>query len=129
MITILNILILIFMPFVMIGIIKKTKAFWGGRKGVKLLQPLYDVLRLLKKETVYSETTSWVFKFAPVVGFSTILFAGLLVPMIEGSSIINIPFAFIIFVSVLYSCLSAEIVKTGFAVKVSVTIVSEFPSA
>ena len=97
MITILNILILIFMPFVMIGIIKKTKAFWGGRKGVKLLQPLYDVLRLLKKETVYSETTSWVFKFAPVVGFSTILFAGLLVPMIEGSSIINIPFAFIIF--------------------------------
>ncbi len=97
MITILNILILIFMPFVMIGIIKKTKAFWGGRKGVKLLQPLYDVLRLLKKETVYSETTSWVFKFAPVVGFSTILFAGLLVPMIAGSSIINIPFAFIIF--------------------------------
>ncbi len=97
MITILNILILIFMPFVMIGIIKKTKAFWGGRKGVKLLQPLYDVLRLLKKETVYSETTSWVFKFAPVVGFSTILFAGLLVPMIDGSSIINIPFAFIIF--------------------------------
>ena len=97
MLTFLNILILIFMPFVMIGIIKKTKAFWGGRKGVKLLQPLYDVLRLLKKETVYSETTSWVFKFAPVVGFSTILFAGLLVPMIEGSSIINIPFAFIIF--------------------------------
>ena len=97
MITILNILILIFMPFIMIGIIKKTKAFWGGRKGVKLLQPLYDVLRLLKKETVYSETTSWIFKFAPVIGFSTILFAGLLVPMIEGSSIINIPFAFIIF--------------------------------
>ena len=97
MIAILDILILIFMPFIMIGIIKKTKAFWGGRKGVKLLQPLYDVLRLLQKETVYSETTSWVFKFAPIVGFSTILFAGLLVPMIEGISIINIPFAFIIF--------------------------------
>lgn len=97
MITILNILILIFMPFIMIGIIKKTKAFWGGRKGVKLLQPLYDVLRLLKKEAVYSTTTSWVFKFAPLVGFSTILFAGLFVPMANGESVINIPFGFIIF--------------------------------
>jgi len=97
MIIILNILILIFLPFFMISIIKKTKAFWGGRKGVKLLQPLYDVLRLLKKETVYSETTSWVFKFTPVVGFSTILFAGLFVPMANGESIINIPFGFIIF--------------------------------
>lgn len=97
MITILDILILIFMPFIMIGIIKKTKAFWGGRKGVRLLQPLYDVLRLLKKETVYSETTSWVFKTAPVIGFSAILFAGLLVPIINGEAIMNIPFGFIIF--------------------------------
>lgn len=97
MIKFLNILILIFMPFIMIGIIKKTKAFWGGRKGVKLLQPMYDVLRLLKKETVYSETTSWVFKIAPVIGFSAILLAGLLVPMINGEAIMNIPFGFIIF--------------------------------
>ena len=97
MIKILDILILIFMPFIMIGIIKKTKAFWGGRKGVRLFQPLYDVLRLLKKEAVYSETTSWVFKTAPVIGFSAILFAGLLVPMINGKAIMNIPFGFIIF--------------------------------
>ena len=97
MIKILDILILIFMPFIMIGIIKKTKAFWGGRKGVRLFQPLYDVLRLLKKEVVYSETTSWVFKTAPVIGFSAILFAGLLVPMINGKAIMNIPFGFIIF--------------------------------
>lgn len=97
MIKILDILILIFMPFIMIGIIKKTKAFWGGRKGVRLFQPLYDVLRLLKKEAVYSETTSWVFKTAPVIGFSAILFAGLLVPMLNGKAIMNIPFGFIIF--------------------------------
>ena len=97
MIKILNILILLFMPFLMIGIIKKTKAFLGGRKGVRLLQPLYDVLRLLKKEVVYSKTTSWVFKFAPIVGFSTILFSGLLIPMVNGESIITIPFGFIIF--------------------------------
>ena len=97
MITFLNILILVTVPFLMIGVIKKTKAFWGGRKGVKLLQPLYDVLRLLKKETVYSETTSWVFKFAPIVGFASIFFAGLFVPMLGGEAILSIPFGFIIF--------------------------------
>lgn len=97
MITILNILILITLPFIMIGVIKKTKAFWGGRKGVKLLQPLYDVEKLFKKETVYSETTSWIFKFAPTIGFASVLFAGLFVPMVSGVSIISIPFGFIIF--------------------------------
>ena len=97
MTTILNILIFIIMPFLMIGIIKKTKAFWGGRKGVRILQPLYDVIRLFKKETVYSETTSWVFKLAPVIGFTSIIFAGLFVPMISLKAILTIPFGFIIF--------------------------------
>ena len=98
MITIfINILILLIAPFLMLGLIKKTKAFWGGRKGVRILQPLYDVIRLLKKEVVYSETTSWVFKISPIIGFVTILFASLFVPMATGSAIINMPFGFIIF--------------------------------
>jgi len=85
----------------MIGVIKKTKAFWAGRKGVSIWQPLWDFLRLMKKGSVFSETTSWVFKFAPVVGLATVLFASLFVPMISGQAIINIPFAFVIFSYVL----------------------------
>ena len=79
------------------GVIKKTKAFWAGRKGAPLLQPLYDFLRLMKKETVYSTTTSWVFKLAPVINFAAIIFASLFVPLIKGYAILNIPFAFIVF--------------------------------
>ena len=92
-----NILVLLFIPFLMIGVIKKTKAFWAGRKGVSIWQPLWDFLRLMKKCSVISETTSWVFKFAPVVGLATVLFASLFVPMISGNAIINVPFAFVIF--------------------------------
>ena len=73
-ITLINILILLIAPFLMIGVIKKTKAFWAGRKGVSILQPLWDFLRLMNKDSVYSKTTSWVFKFAPIVGFATTLF-------------------------------------------------------
>ena len=94
---ILDILILFIMPFIMLGIIKKTKAFWGGRKGASIFQPLYDVLRLMKKESIYSETTSLIFKLSPIVNFSVVIFASLFVPLINGYSILNIPFAFIIF--------------------------------
>ncbi len=92
-----NILVLLFIPFLMIGVIKKTKAFWAGRKGVSIWQPLWDFIRLMKKSSVISETTSWVFQFAPVVGLASVLFASLFVPMISGNAIINVPFAFVIF--------------------------------
>jgi formate hydrogenlyase subunit 4 len=81
----------------MIGVIKKTKAFWAGRKGVSLFQPMWDFVRLLKKDAVYSKTTSWVFKFAPIVSFASVIFAALFVPLANGTAVINLQFAFIIF--------------------------------
>ncbi len=96
-ITIINLLILLTIPFFMMGIIKKTKAFWAGRKGVSILQPFYDFLRLMNKETVYSETTSWVFKLTPMIMFSTVIFAALFIPLLTGEAIINVPFSFVIF--------------------------------
>ena len=95
--TVFNILVLLFMPFIVIGIIKKTKAFWAGRKGVSLFQPLYDTIRLFKKDRTISTTTSWIFNFAPAVVFATTLIAGLFVPMLQCYSIINVLGAFIIF--------------------------------
>lgn len=97
----LNLILILFFPFIMLGIIKKTKAFWGGRKGVVLLQPLYDFIRLLKKEPVVSSTTSFVFKIAPVVALATSITAGLFVPTVMGFSIVNIDFAFIVFAYIL----------------------------
>ena len=100
-ITVLNILILFLAPFVLLGLLKKTKAFWSGRKGVSILQPLWDFLRLMKKSAVYSKTTSWIFRFAPIASFASIVFASLFVPLANGKAIIDIPFAFIIFAYVL----------------------------
>ncbi|MBR1617361.1 NADH-quinone oxidoreductase subunit H [bacterium] len=96
-----NILILFFAPFLFVGVIKKTKAFWAGKKGASIFQPLYDFFRLLKKETVYSSTTSWVFKITPILNLSVVLFASLLVPLAFGQAILDIPFAFVVFSYVL----------------------------
>ena len=112
LVTLLNILILLIAPFFMIGIIKKTKAFWAGRKGVSIFQPFWDFIKLMKKDAVYSKTTSWVFKISPIIALATVLFASLFVPLANGFSIVNLQFSFIIFAYILglgkfFSLLSA----------------------
>ena len=54
-------------------------------------------IKLLKKDQVISETTSWIFRFSPIVIFATTIVAGLFAPMLCGNSIINVEGAFIIF--------------------------------
>ena len=51
----------------------------------------------MKKDFVISKTTSVVFKIAPIITFSTVLFAGLFVPLASGSALINIPAGLIVF--------------------------------
>lgn len=94
---ILNLIILLIVPFLMLGVIKKTKAFWGGRKGVSIFQPLYDFIKLLKKEFVISKTTSTVFKIAPIIVIVSVFSASLFVPLAFESALINIPAGLIIF--------------------------------
>ncbi len=98
---ILNLIILAIIPFLMIGVIKKTKAFWGGRKGVSVWQPLYDFVKLLKKDFVISKTTSNVFRLAPSIVICSTITAAMFVPMLYGKAIINIQAGFIIFAYIL----------------------------
>jgi len=72
------------------GMIKKVKAFLQMRKGPGILQPYYDIAKLLRKDSVVSENVSWIFHAAPVVSFVAVLAAGLLVPVY----ILNMPFSF-----------------------------------
>lgn len=65
----------------LIGVINKTKAFFAGRTGQPILQPYYDILKLLRKGAVYSNTTSWVFRAGPVLGLAVTFTAALLMPL------------------------------------------------
>ncbi len=62
------------------GVINRVKALFAGRTGQPLLQPYFDVWKLLRKGAVYSSTTTWVFKAGPVVGLASALAALCLVP-------------------------------------------------
>jgi len=63
------------------GIMRKVKARTQKRVGASVLQPYYDLLKLLHKDEVVSEEASWVFRSAPwVVAVSTVT-AALFVPV------------------------------------------------
>src|SRR5437764_15436880 len=76
-----HVLLALTLPPLLLGVIGKAKAFFGGRVGPPLLQPYYDLVKLLQKGTVFSRTTTWVFRAGPVVSVVTAAMALLEVPL------------------------------------------------
>jgi formate hydrogenlyase subunit 4 len=81
-------LTLLFPPF-LLGVINKTKAAFAGRVGPPLLQSYYDIAKLLRKGSVFSRTTTWVFRAGPVVALATALLASLLIPLGAHRSLVS----------------------------------------
>ena len=84
-----------------IGVINKTKAFWGGKKGASIIQPYFDFFRLMKKGLVISKTSSFIFTIFPTLSFASLIVAGLFIPMVTSHPIINVEAGFIIFAYIL----------------------------
>ena len=68
------------------GCIKNWKAKLQNRRGPRIWQPYFDLLKFLRKDMVISEHASWVFSVTPYVLFLTALCAGLLVPMVSAQA-------------------------------------------
>jgi formate hydrogenlyase subunit 4 len=76
--------VLILAPPLLLGVIVKTKAFFAGRVGAPLLQPYFDLWKLLQKDMVLSRTTTWIFLAGPAITLAGTMVAGLFAPL--GSS-------------------------------------------
>ncbi len=83
------------------GIIIRTKSIASGRKGPGILQPVFDVLKLFRKGSVYSETSGFVFRIAPIIYFSSVVLAMLTVPFGASKGFISFNGDFIFFAYVL----------------------------
>lgn len=66
--------IVLSMPILLVGLVNRTKSWWVGRKGPRLLQSAYDLWRLLGKRPVVSATASPLFR----AGAYAVLICGLL---------------------------------------------------
>ncbi len=88
-------------PIFVVGIINRVKSVWAGRRGPRLYQSFFDLTRLLRKQPVYSEVTSWIFPLAPLVILATTLVAGLVAPIVPGYAPLKFPIDFICFAYIL----------------------------
>ncbi len=95
--TIVSIALLLVLPPLFLGLINRVKSLWAGRQGPPLLQPLRDIVKLMKKGEVISRTSSFVFRMAPSVALASVIAAGLIVPLAGGRSVISFEADFILF--------------------------------
>ncbi len=65
----------------LLGIANRVKAILAGRRGPPLLQAYFDLRKLLGKGTVYSRTTTWIFRYGPVIGLAA-----------AGTGLLQVPF-------------------------------------
>jgi formate hydrogenlyase subunit 4 len=79
---ILNTVFVLLVSPLFISIIKKVKAHAQRRQGPSVLQTYHNLAKLLKKETVYSENSSWIMRATPLVNMAALLVASLFVPML-----------------------------------------------
>src|SRR5213594_2479271 len=76
------------LPPLLLGVIGKTKALFAGRVGPPVLQSYYDLIKLFQKGSVFSTTTTWVFRAGPVVGLVTAALALLMIPLVGSAALI-----------------------------------------
>ncbi len=97
----LSLILIIAASFVFQGIIIRTKSLASGRKGPGIMQPMKDIWKLLRKGSVYSETTSFIFKLAPVIYFSSVVMAILFIPFGNQRGVLSFDGDFVFFAYVL----------------------------
>ncbi|HLO91394.1 MAG TPA: NADH-quinone oxidoreductase subunit H [Lentimicrobium sp.] len=89
--------LIILSSLLFVGIINKTKSFASGRKGPGVLQNMKDIFRLWRKGSVYSETTSFIFKIAPTAYIASIFMGVLFIPFGSMPGIISFNGDFVMF--------------------------------
>ncbi len=76
-----HVLLIALLPPLLLGVVNRTKASFAGRRGPPLLQPYFDILRLLRKGMVISNTTTALFLLGPAAALAGTLTAAVMLPL------------------------------------------------
>ena len=79
----LNTLLMLIVAIAIPGVVNRTRALLAGRKGMPFVQHLRNVNLLLRKGTVYSTTTTALFRIAPAVYLGAAIVALLFIPVAD----------------------------------------------
>jgi formate hydrogenlyase subunit 4 len=64
------------------GVTSRLKEVVQSKRGPSVLQPYRDLWKLLHKDEIVSEESSWIFRAAPYVAFAAPVFVALLIPVL-----------------------------------------------
>lgn len=64
------------------GVTTRLKEILQSKRGPSIFQPYYDIWKLLHKDQIVSEQSSWIFRAAPYVAFIAPIFVALLIPVL-----------------------------------------------
>jgi formate hydrogenlyase subunit 4 len=85
------------MPVLMIGLVNRTKSLWAGRRGPRLMQLGWDLLRLLRKRPVFSIVTTPLFQVGAWVVLAASVLAAMIAPILGSIALLEFPHDFIFF--------------------------------
>jgi formate hydrogenlyase subunit 4 len=76
-----QLVVVLALPPLVNGIVRKSKARLQNRQGPPLTQSYFDLLKLFRKEALVSVNASWIFRVTPYIVFGTTFLVALLMPM------------------------------------------------
>ncbi len=79
---VINTVVVIAISPLFVSLIKKVKAWTQGRQGPSVFQTYFTLIKLLKKEVIYSPNSSRIMRVTPLVMMAAILVAALFVPLV-----------------------------------------------
>jgi formate hydrogenlyase subunit 4 len=79
---VINTLVVISISPLFVSLIKKVKAWTQGRQGPSVFQTYFTLVKLLKKEVIYSPNSSRIMRVTPIVTMAAVLVAALFVPLV-----------------------------------------------
>lgn len=93
----LHVLLVLVMPIFMVGLVNRTKSWWGGRRGPRITQSAWDLLRLLGKRPVVSEVATPLLRAGAWVVLAASLLAAAIAPVLGPIAPLQFERDFIVF--------------------------------
>jgi formate hydrogenlyase subunit 4 len=101
-------------PLLVVGFIRKVKARLQNRVGPPLLQPFWDVAKLLGKGETISETATWAFRLAPIANLACVTAAAFMTPWLGLAAPIPGDLFLVVYILALGKfCMSLSSLDTG----------------
>jgi len=78
----LQVIVVLFLSPLLKGILSRWKERLQSKKGPSIFQVYYDIWKLFHKDQVFSDTSTWIFRFTPYLVFVAPIFVTLLIPVL-----------------------------------------------